>query len=52
MLEMRHAGKVYPGGAVALEDINVHIKESLQVSTRISTATAENRSPWHATKPI
>lgn len=26
MLEMRHAGKVYPGGAVALEDINVHIK--------------------------
>lgn len=25
MLEMRHAGKVYPGGAVALEDINVHI---------------------------
>lgn len=26
MLEMRHAGKVYPGGAVALEDINVHIR--------------------------
>ena len=26
MLEMRHSGKVYPGGAVALEDINVHIK--------------------------
>lgn len=26
MLEMRHAGKIYPGGAVALEDINVHIK--------------------------
>lgn len=26
MLEMRHAGKVYSGGAVALEDINVHIK--------------------------
>lgn len=25
MLEMCHAGKVYPGGAVALEDINVHI---------------------------
>lgn len=25
MLEMRHAGKAYPGGAVALEDINVHI---------------------------
>lgn len=25
MLEMRHAGKVYPGEAVALEDINVHI---------------------------
>ena len=25
MMEMRHAGKVYPGGAVALEDINVHI---------------------------
>lgn len=25
MLEMRHAVKVYPGGAVALEDINVHI---------------------------
>ena len=25
MLEMRHAGKVCPGGAVALEDINVHI---------------------------
>ena len=25
MLDMRHAGKVYPGGAVALEDINVHI---------------------------
>lgn len=25
MLEMRHAGKVYLGGAVALEDINVHI---------------------------
>ena len=25
MLEMRHASKVYPGGAVALEDINVHI---------------------------
>lgn len=26
MLEMRHAGKIYPGGAVALEDINVHIR--------------------------
>ena len=25
MLELRHAGTVYPGGAVALEDINVHI---------------------------
>lgn len=26
MLEMRHAGKIYPGGSVALEDINVEIK--------------------------
>ncbi|WP_337470122.1 cell division ATP-binding protein FtsE [Acidaminococcus fermentans] len=25
MRDMRHAGQVYPGGAVALEDINVHI---------------------------
>lgn len=26
MLEMHHAGKIYPGGSVALEDINVEIK--------------------------
>ncbi len=26
MLEMRHAGKIYPGGSVALENINVEIK--------------------------
>ena len=26
MLEMRHAGKIYPGGSIALEDINVEIK--------------------------
>lgn len=26
MLEMRHAGKIYPGGSVALEDINIEIK--------------------------
>ena len=32
MLEMRHAGKVYPGGAVALEDINVHISPGEFVS--------------------
>lgn len=26
MLVMRHAGKIYPGGAEALSDINIHIK--------------------------
>ena len=26
MLEMSHAGKIYPGGSIALEDINVEIK--------------------------
>ncbi len=26
MLEMKHVGKVYPGGALGLEDVSVHIK--------------------------
>ena len=26
MLEMKHAGKVYPGGAVGLDDVSIHIK--------------------------